>query len=82
MNSELWDGRGELENGCKGPILLYTGNEGDVTGFWDSNGFMINVLAPKWGALLLFPEVWGDVRHRMQPIWCVDVTMCAGEVLR
>uniref|UniRef100_A0A7S2STF0 Prolylcarboxypeptidase n=2 Tax=Rhizochromulina marina TaxID=1034831 RepID=A0A7S2STF0_9STRA len=56
LNDEYWDGRGELQNGCKGPILLYTGNEGDITGFWSSNGFMVNVLAPKWGGLLVFPE--------------------------
>ena len=51
-----WDGSGKLENGCRGPILLYTGNEGPITAFWDSNGFMIDVLAPKWGGLLVFPE--------------------------
>ena len=26
-SDEHWNGKGELENGCKGPILLYTGNE-------------------------------------------------------
>ena len=41
---------------CKGPILLYTGNEGPISAFWDANGFMIDVLAPKFGAFLLFPE--------------------------
>ena len=51
-----WNGSGKLKNGCKGPILLYTGNEGPITAFWGSNGFMIDVLAPKWGALLVFPE--------------------------
>lgn len=51
-----WDGTGVLENGCRGPILLYTGNEGDITGFWEGNGFMTDVLAPKMGALLVFPE--------------------------
>eukprot|EP00933_Yihiella_yeosuensis_P046587 TRINITY_DN4215_c0_g1_i1.p1 TRINITY_DN4215_c0_g1~~TRINITY_DN4215_c0_g1_i1.p1 ORF type:complete len:511 (-),score=94.91 TRINITY_DN4215_c0_g1_i1:165-1697(-) len=56
LNDKNWDGRGILANGCRGPILLYTGNEGPIDGFWASNGFMIQVLAPKWGALLLFPE--------------------------
>jgi pimeloyl-ACP methyl ester carboxylesterase len=51
-----WNGSGILKNKCKGPILLYTGNEGPITSFWASNGFMIDVLAPKWGALLVFPE--------------------------
>ena len=55
-NSDNWDGSGKLQNGCKGPILLYTGNEGPITAFWSSNGFMQDVLAPKFGALILFPE--------------------------
>lgn len=42
--------------GCKGPILFYSGNEGAIDGFWASNGFMVKVLAPKLGALLVFGE--------------------------
>lgn len=49
-------GTNPLPNGCPGPILLYTGNEGPITAFWGSNGFMVDYLAPKWGAMLLFPE--------------------------
>jgi hypothetical protein len=30
-----------LANGCPGPILFYTGNEGDIEGFWGGNGFMV-----------------------------------------
>ena len=45
-----------LPNGCPGPILMYTGNEGPITAFWESNGFMVEYLAPKWGAMLVFPE--------------------------
>jgi len=56
LNDDYWDGRGKLPNGCRGPILMYTGNEGSITGFWESNGFMVQMLAPKWGALLFFPE--------------------------
>ena len=56
ISDQYWDGSGELVNGCKGPILLYAGNEGDITDFWDNNGFMIDYLAPLWGALLVFPE--------------------------
>jgi pimeloyl-ACP methyl ester carboxylesterase len=56
FSDEHWDGAGSLVNGCKGPILLYTGNEGPIDAFWNANGFMIDDLAPKWGALLVFPE--------------------------
>ena len=55
-NADHWDGSGLLPNGCPGPILLYTGNEGPIDAFWGANGFMIDVLAPKFGAFLLFPE--------------------------
>jgi hypothetical protein len=34
----------------------HTGNEGSIDAFWDANGFMTDVLAPKFGAFLLFPE--------------------------
>lgn len=62
FSDEHWDGTGELINGCPGPILLYTGNEGSITGFWEAAGFMVEYLAPKWGALLVFPEerYYGD----------------------
>jgi lysosomal Pro-X carboxypeptidase len=44
-----------LSEDCPGPILMYAGNEGAVTGFWDGNGFM-KYLAVKYGGMLLFPE--------------------------
>ena len=55
-NDEQWGKLSPLGNGCPGPILLYTGNEGPISAFWGSNGFMIQHLAPAWGAMLLFPE--------------------------
>lgn len=59
MTDQFW-GKGsepvQLPGSCKGPVLFYTGNEGPIDAFWGSNGFMINHLAPKWGALLLFGE--------------------------
>ena len=47
---------GASSNGCRGPILLYTGNEGPITAFWEATGFMQDVLAVEWGALLVYPE--------------------------
>ena len=56
FNDNNWDGRGMLRNGCPGPILFYTGNEGPIEGFWAATGFMSQKLAPKWGALLVHAE--------------------------
>lgn len=56
LGNGSWDGRGALPNGCRGPILLYAGNEGPVEGFWQGSGFFTELLAPRWGALLVFPE--------------------------
>eukprot|EP00927_Polykrikos_kofoidii_P051753 TRINITY_DN45548_c0_g1_i1.p1 TRINITY_DN45548_c0_g1~~TRINITY_DN45548_c0_g1_i1.p1 ORF type:complete len:502 (-),score=57.09 TRINITY_DN45548_c0_g1_i1:141-1646(-) len=56
MNKDSWDGRGRLANGCPGPVLLYTGNEGPITAFWELSGFVVDVLASKLGGLVLFPE--------------------------
>ena len=55
-NDTFWGTKGPLQNGCRGPILFYTGNEGPITGFYGSNGFMTDVLAPEFGALLVFAE--------------------------
>ena len=74
FNDTFWGKRGELENGCKGPILFYTGNEGPIDAFWGSNGFMTEVLAPRLGALLIFGE---EVRWPVsipQPLGCSPTT--------
>lgn len=44
-----------LPGDCPGPILFYSGNEGPIDAFYDSNGFM-EELASEWGGLLIFGE--------------------------
>lgn len=56
FNNDTWDGRGQLANGCPGPVLMYTGNEGPIDDFWSISGFVVQVLATKLGGLVLFPE--------------------------
>jgi hypothetical protein len=43
FSDEHWTGKGKLSNGCKGPILLYTGNEGPIDAFWGASGFVNQV---------------------------------------
>jgi len=36
--------------------LLYTGNEGPITAFWDNSGFVTDTLAKEFKAHVLFVE--------------------------
>ena len=38
-----------------GPIFFYTGNEGDIVGFWQNSGLLFD-LAPQFRALVVFGE--------------------------
>lgn len=51
VNSEHWVGPQR-----HGPIFLYCGNEGDIVWFAENTGFVWD-LAPRFGAMVLFPEV-------------------------
>eukprot|EP01130_Rhizamoeba_saxonica_P005733 TRINITY_DN2277_c0_g2_i3.p1 TRINITY_DN2277_c0_g2~~TRINITY_DN2277_c0_g2_i3.p1 ORF type:complete len:444 (-),score=69.82 TRINITY_DN2277_c0_g2_i3:165-1496(-) len=59
FNDQFW---GKSKNtdyssaSCPGPILFYTGNESPVTDYWGASGFFTEVLAPKYGAMLVFAE--------------------------
>ena len=39
----------------QGPIFVYTGNEGDILGFWNNCGFVFEAAA-NFSALVIFPE--------------------------
>ena len=43
-------------NSSQGPILFYTGNEGDIYEFYNMSGFITDTLAKKLGALVVFCE--------------------------
>jgi len=54
-NDKNWNTK-SYPNGCYGPIFFYTGNESPVTDYWQASGLFTEVLAPKYGALLIFAE--------------------------
>lgn len=51
INTEHWLGPDR-----RGPIFLYCGNEGDIEWFAVNTGFVWEI-APKFGAMVVFPEV-------------------------
>lgn len=50
-NDTFWSGADEL-----GPILFYCGNESPVETYWNTDRFIIDVLAPELGAYIVFVE--------------------------
>lgn len=51
ISTEHWAGPQRL-----GPIFLYCGNEGDIEWFAANTGFVWEI-APRFGAMVVFPEV-------------------------
>ncbi|KAF4529151.1 hypothetical protein B566_EDAN017157 [Ephemera danica] len=43
-------------NKDSGPILFYTGNEGDIKMFAENTGFMCRDIAPEMKAMIIFAE--------------------------
>ena len=43
-------------NSSQGPILFYTGNEGSIWAFYNNSGFIVDTLAKKFGAMVIFAE--------------------------
>uniref|UniRef100_T1JA04 Uncharacterized protein n=1 Tax=Strigamia maritima TaxID=126957 RepID=T1JA04_STRMM len=39
----------------KGPIFFYTGNEGNIEGFWENTGFIFDIAA-EFKPLIIFAE--------------------------
>lgn len=49
INAQYWEPK-------VGPILFYAGNEGDIWGFYENSGFMVETLAQELNGLVLFAE--------------------------
>ena len=56
----VWDMRylinWQYYNKDQGPILFYTGNEGNVFSFYNNSGFIVDTLAKRFGAVVVFAE--------------------------
>ncbi|KAF2070403.1 hypothetical protein CYY_008273 [Polysphondylium violaceum] len=56
LADQFWNRPAKGDSQCFGPVLFYTGNEGDITLFYENTQFMTNVLAQEMNALILFAE--------------------------
>ncbi|EGG16784.1 peptidase S28 family protein [Cavenderia fasciculata] len=56
ISDTYWNKPSSNDSQCNGPILFYTGNEGDIVWFYQNSQFITNVLAQELGALLFFAE--------------------------
>ncbi|EGC29712.1 hypothetical protein DICPUDRAFT_158674 [Dictyostelium purpureum] len=56
ISDTYWNKPSPSSKVCSGPIIFYTGNEGDIVWFYENSQFITNVLAKEMGALLFFAE--------------------------
>jgi len=54
VNDQFWSA--PINGQCGGPIFFYTGNEGDITLFYENTQFVTEVLAAEFQALIVFAE--------------------------
>ncbi|KYR02101.1 peptidase S28 family protein [Tieghemostelium lacteum] len=56
LNDQYWDRPLSNSTQCNGPILVYTGGEGDILWFYQNTQFVTETLAQEMNGLVLFIE--------------------------